>query len=237
MTDRTVALLAGGLGTRVASLSGGAVPKALLPVAGRPFIDHKLAEFRRLGVDRVVMLLAVHSDQIIDHVGDGSDWDLHVDFALDGDRLLGTGGSVKRALSGLPDRFWVTYGDSLLDADLGAGEAMVERRSGAGVMTVLHNRDRWETSNVSIVGDLVTEYAKGRPAGSHRYIDYGYLLLPSSVFAAAPADEFDLSDVLQPLIATRRLHALEVAEPFHEIGTPESLAATEQWLRRTGATP
>ena len=44
-------------------------------------------------------------------------------------------------------------------------------------MTVLHNRDRWEPSNVSVAASSSSSYAKGAPAGTHEYIDYGYLLL------------------------------------------------------------
>lgn len=231
MSPRTVALLAGGLGTRVEVLSHGKVPKALLAVAGRPFIDHKMEEFQRLGVERVVMLLGTHAEQIVDHVGDGSPWGLDVETVLDGDRLLGTGGSIKRALPELPERFWVTYGDTLLDADLTLGEMLVVDDPAAGVMTVLRNEDRWETSNVSVVAGLVSEYEKASAVGSHHFIDYGYLLLPRTAISAVADAEFDLRVALAPMIALQELHALQVVEPFHEIGTPESLRATEAWLR------
>ena len=79
-------MLAGGPRDAGRGLTGGTLPKALLPVAGRPFIDHKLAELARLGVERVVLLLGHGADQIVDYVGDGTGWDSTSTSSHDGDR-------------------------------------------------------------------------------------------------------------------------------------------------------
>ena len=69
-------------------------------------------------------------------------------------------------------------------------------------MTVLENRDEWETSNVDVAGGLVTAYAKGDPPGSHRFIDYGMLLFRRIAFDAVPrAGAADLGTVIGPLVA------------------------------------
>jgi NDP-sugar pyrophosphorylase family protein len=229
--SRTIAILAGGLGTRVASLTGGTTPKAMLPLAGRPFIDHKVAEAQRLGADHVVLLLAHGAEQIVTHVGDGAQWGLHLDVMLDGDRQLGTGGSLRQAASLLGEQVWVTYGDTLLDADLGAAEMHARSLACRAVMTVLHNRDRWEPSNTSITNGRVIAYSKGDPPGTHEYIDYGYVLLPVEALTEIDQTEFDLRLVMQRLIARSELAAYEVHERFHDIGTPEALAETDAWLR------
>jgi NDP-sugar pyrophosphorylase family protein len=228
---RTIAILAGGLGTRVAALTGGTIPKAMLPVAGAPFIDHKLDEARRLGATRVVLLLAHGADQITDHVGDGARFDVPVDVVLDGDELLGTGGALRRAAAHLGDWPWITYGDTLLDVDLDAAEAHAAALACRGVMTVLHNRDALEPSNTTVTEGRVTAYAKGDPPGTHEYIDYGLIRLPMAAFDAVEARVFDLTVVVQGLIAARDLAAFEALEPFHDIGTPTALDETDAWLR------
>ncbi len=126
---RTAVVLAGGLGTRVAT-SPGRLPKALVPVAGRPFLDHKLAELARLGVERVVLLLGAHADQVIDHLEGWRGSIRHPATSLTASALRGTGGAIKHAADLLgDDHFWVTYGDTLLDADLAAasGSAVIVR--------------------------------------------------------------------------------------------------------------
>jgi NDP-sugar pyrophosphorylase family protein len=228
---RTIAILAGGLGTRVAALTGGSLPKAMLPIAGAPFIDHKLAEARRLGADRVVLLLGHGAGQIEAHVGDGARFGLSIDVVLDGPELLGTGGALKRAAAHLGDRAWVTYGDTLLDLDLRAAESAADALGCRAVMSVLHNRDELEPSNTSIAGGRVVAYTKGDPPGTHEHIDYGYVLLPVDELGAVGESAFDLRVVLQRLIACRELAAFEVRERFHDIGTPAAFAETDAWLR------
>ena len=228
---RTIVVLAGGLGTRVADLTKGERPKALLEVDGRPFLDHKLAELKRLGADYGVLLVGRHGDAIAAHVGDGSQWGLRIDLAHDGPELLGTGGAIRRALPYLPERFWVTYGDTLLDADLAAAEHRRAAQGWEGVMTVLHNRGRWQPSNVRVDGELVTAYTKAGASEAHEHLDYGYLELPAGAVLGPQAEVFDLGAVIAPLIERRALGAFEVQERFHDIGTPEALAETEAWLR------
>jgi NDP-sugar pyrophosphorylase family protein len=231
MTDRTIAVLAGGMGTRVASLTGGTIAKAMLEVGGRPFIDHKLDEVVRLGASRAVLLLGAHSEAIVAHVGDGERWGLSVVYVTDDDGLNGTGGALRRAGAVLPEHYWVTYGDSLLDVDVAAAERAAENRRWRGVMTVLENEDRWQPSNVAVVDERVAAYDKERRGHDFRYIDYGYLYLPNDAVMSIAKDRFDLSEVLHPLIERGTLGAFKATEPFHDIGTPEAWAATDEWLR------
>jgi NDP-sugar pyrophosphorylase family protein len=202
----------------------------MLPIAGRPFIDHKLDEAARLRADRVVLLLAHGAEQIEAHVRT-SPRDFDVEVVLDGPTLLGTGGALKRATGSLGQRVWVTYGDTLLDADLTAAEARAADLGCRGAMTVLRNKDQWEPSNTSVEGGRVVAYSKGDPPGTHEYIDYGYLLIPVAALADVLEGAFDLRVVVQRLVADRDLAAFEVQERFHDIGTPEALRETDAWVR------
>lgn len=234
---RTAVVLAGGLGTRVAALTGDQRPKALLELDGQPFLDHKLAELERLGVGRAVLLVGRHGELIERHVGDGSRYGLAIDLLSDGDVLRGTGGALKQALPQLPERFWVTYGDTLLDADLDAAERRRAAAGWEGVMTVLRNRGRWQPSNVLVRGDLVVGYTKGDVPPSYEHLDYGYLELPAAAVLAVEGEVFDLGAVVAPLIERGGLGAVEVTERFHDIGTPEALVETEAWLRSRRSAP
>ena len=233
---RSVAVLAGGLGTRVAHLTESGMPKAMLPVCGRPFIDVKLAELVAAGADEIVVLVGFGAEQLRAHVGAEADGGVPVRFLPDGPKLLGTGGALRRALSLLPDPFWTTYGDTLLDVDLDPAEERLRCSPGVrAVMTVLRNADRWQRSNVSIDDEmLVTRYEKGSAPGTHAYIDYGMLLLRHDLFAGRPKGAaFDLADVLREAVASHALAASVVHERFHDIGTEEAWRETERWARTT----
>ena len=226
-----VAVLAGGLGTRMAGVVAEGMPKVLVPVAGRPFLDFKLASLAAQGVDRVVLLLGHGADRVAEYLGGGRPFGMEVGIVLDGPELMGTGGAVRRALPHLGDRFWVTYGDTYLRAPMAAAEEAFAGSGWAGLMTVLENGDAWDRSNVRVESGLIVEYRKGAPAGTFRHIDYGLLLLEAMVFGAWPEGEpFDLAEVLGRLVGERRLGAFEVTERFYEVGSPEGYREAQAFL-------
>ncbi len=141
---------------------------------------------------------------------------------------------MRAALAELPEAFWVTYGDTYLPIVLAPVEAAFRSAGRPALMTVLHNEDRWEPSNATVEGDVVTRYEKGASGMTH--LDYGILAFRRSVFEPYPADEpFDLSVVVRDLVGRGEVTAYEVAERFHDIGTPEALADTAAWF--AGADP
>ncbi len=99
------------------------------------------------------------------------------------------------------------------------------------MLTVLHNRDRWQPSNVRSTDGLVVSYTKAPPPGTHEHIDYGYLYLTNHAVTAPATDTFDLGVVMDRLVAARSLGSFEADVPFHTIGTPDELAETDAWIR------
>jgi len=91
-----VVILAGGLATRLYPITR-QIPKSLIPVAGRPFIDHQLALLKEKGVNQVIICVGNLGKMIEAHVGEGSRFGLEVRYSYDGDFLLGTGGAIKKA--------------------------------------------------------------------------------------------------------------------------------------------
>jgi NDP-sugar pyrophosphorylase family protein len=206
-------------------------------VAGRPFIDWKLAELAVAGVTDVLLLVGHHGDAVVAYVGDGSAFGVRARCLADGEVLLGTGGAIRRALPELPDAFWVTYGDSLLRVDVGAAENAFAHSQNDALMTVWHNRGALGPSNARVRDDLVVEYSKQPPPEGAEHIDYGMLLMTRAAFAGAPPDQpFDLAILLADLARSGRLGALAVSERFYEIGDPSSLRDTEAYLTAGGPT-
>jgi NDP-sugar pyrophosphorylase family protein len=235
---RQVVVLAGGLGTRVAHLTGPAVPKALLPLDGRPFIDFKLAGLAADGATDVLMLTGHGADALRDHVDDGARYGLQVEFVEDGPVLLGTAGAVAAAGGRLAETFWLTYGDTLLDVPMPDVERGLDAPGRVAVMTVLENRDEWETSNVDVGDGRVTAYEKGAPPGRHDYIDYGMLLFRRAAFeGVSTTTPTDLGEVVRPLVDRGALGAFVVSERFHDVGTEAAWRETDEWCRETGLWP
>jgi N-acetyl-alpha-D-muramate 1-phosphate uridylyltransferase len=229
-----VAILAGGLATRLHPLTQ-TVPKALLPVAGRPFIHWQLALLAQQGVTQAVLCVGHLGGQIQAAVGDGSGFGMTVRYSFDGAVLLGTGGALKRALPLLGAAFFVLYGDSYLPCSFAAAQTAYEAGAAPGLMTVFRNEDRWEKSNVLYRDGRVVEYDKRSPRPHMRHIDYGLSVLSTPALRRSPARAaFDLAELYQELAARGELAALAVDERFYEIGSVAGIQATEHYLMSGG---
>lgn len=227
-----VALLAGGLATRLRPITT-TIPKALVEVGGRPFIDHQLALLRRNGIHRVVLCLGYLGDQVERHLGDGRALGMDLRYSHDGDTLLGTAGAVLRALPYLGDAFWVMYGDSYMDIDYRAVRDAFARADAHtdGLMAVIRNEDRWDKSNVLFENNRLLCYDKKAPTTAMKHIDYGVALLRRPVIEGVAVDRpSDLADLYRDLVATGRMMGYPVTQRFYEIGTPSSLEETRAYL-------
>jgi NDP-sugar pyrophosphorylase family protein len=228
-----VAILAGGLATRLHPATE-KVPKALLPIAGRPFIHWQLELLARQGVTEVVLCAGHFGGQIQAAVGDGRGFGVTVRYSFDGDTLLGTGGALKHAQPMLGAAFFVLYGDSYLRCSFAAAQMAYEESQALGLMTVFCNEDRWEKSNVLLRDGRVVEYDKHSPRPGMRHIDYGLSILSIQALQRSPAGAaFDLADLYHELVSRGELAALTVNERFYEVGSVGGIEATEHYLRNT----
>ncbi len=225
-------ILAGGKGTRLRALAGD-LPKALMPVAGRPFIEHQLELLANRGARRILLCLGVGAGKIEAHVGKGETWGLEVSYAHeDPDQLAGTGGALTQALPALEDAFGVLYGDSYLPIDYRAAYHTFTESGAPALMTVYKNQGRWDKSNTRVEGNRVSFYSKSAPPGTAEYIDYGLSFYRRAVierYRSRPLP-FDLSVILSDLVDTDTLAAFEVKERFYEIGQPQGWAELDARL-------
>ena len=225
-----VAILAGGLATRLRPITE-TIPKALVTVAGEPFLAHQLRLLHGAGLRRIVLCVGHLGERIEAEFGDGAALGMELTYSFDGPRLLGTGGALRRALPRLGERFLVLYGDSYLPINYAAAVAAFERRGRPALMTVFNNAGRWDTSNVFFADGTIRAYHKHNRTGDMRHIDYGLGILRAAVLAARPADvPFDLADVYADLVARGELAGHEVHERFYEVGSHAGLAELDRWL-------
>jgi NDP-sugar pyrophosphorylase family protein len=231
-------VLAGGVGSRMHPLTD-AIPKALIEVGGRPFIDIQLRRLAAGGVNEVVLSIGYLGQLLRTHVGDGSQFGVKVRYVDERDRRLGTGGAVRLAVDegGVGDAFFLLYGDSYLDVDFTAVERGWRSSKRPALMTVLRNDNRWGASNVDYRRGLVALYDKLRPTASMRWIDYGLLVLTSIAVRQriAPGEVSDLADALHDLSRDGDLAGLPVTRRFYEVGSPRGVQDLEAHLLREAA--
>ena len=182
-----LALLAGGLATRLRPLTE-TIPKSLVNIADEPFIGHQLRLLTREGVTEIVICTGHLGERIEAYVGDGSRWGCHVRYSADGDRPLGTGGALRRALPLLGERFFVMYGDSYLNMHFRTVYEAFCRSGLPALMTVFRNEGRWDGSNVEFADGVIRSYDKAERTPAMRHIDYGLGGFEAHVVRACPAN-------------------------------------------------
>ena len=111
----TAIILAGGLGTRLRPLTD-ETPKPLLPMHGKPIVQHTIEQLKRHGVKNIILSIGYRADKIKDYFGDGSRLGLNISYVVE-ETPLGTGGAVKVAAEGINKPFILTWGDELKDID------------------------------------------------------------------------------------------------------------------------
>jgi len=229
-------ILAGGLGTRMSHRTADR-PKAMIEVAGEPFIRHQLQLLANAGIADVVICVGYLSELIEDEVSTHRPRGMNVRFSDDGPTLLGTAGAVRLAVeNGLTDEaFMVLYGDSYLHVDYGDVEASFDSTEHHGLMTVWRNSDALEPSNAGIRDGKVVVYRKGAAGANHpsmSYIDFGLgILTAETVLARVPVGtRHDLATLYETIASRGRLQAYEVDHRFHEIGSEAGLAALDRLL-------
>lgn len=225
-----VVILAGGLAMRLRPLTEN-LPKALVEVGGKPFIHHQLRLLRSRGIRKVIISAWYRGEMIRDYVGDGSRFELEVEYVFDGDVPLGTGGAIRKALPLLEGPFFVLYGDSYLPCDYAQIQKYFGTHQRPALMTVFHNRGRWDASNVEMADGKILRYDKKTPTPRMAHIDYGLGIFTPEVFTDVPEGQpADLAEIYQRLAAGGKLLAYEVQERFYEAGSLEGLRELDALL-------
>jgi NDP-sugar pyrophosphorylase family protein len=233
-------ILAAGLGTRMKQWTE-TIPKALIPVHGKPFAHHQLAWLARSGVTSVVYSIGHMGDRIRDAVGDGRSFGMKIQYVDEGTNLRGTGGAVRMAVDlGVMDPdFLVLFGDSYLPIELKPIVDYYQTRPEGALMTVLRNQGLWDASNVIYRDGRVVLYdktLKDRKPPEMVYIDYGLSILNrEAVRAEIPSDrKTDLAEFFHQRSLTGKLAGYEVKQRFFEIGSPQGLADFEAFTAQGG---
>jgi N-acetyl-alpha-D-muramate 1-phosphate uridylyltransferase len=225
-----IVILSGGLATRLKPVSE-KIAKSMIEISGKPFILHQIDLLKRNGINNVVICAGYCGKQIEDYIGDGANFGLSVKYSYDGDKLLGTGGAIKKALPLLTESFYVMYGDSYLNIEYKPIFEYFSLQQKAGLMTVFKNENQFDKSNIIFENGKILLYDKDSYTHDMKYIDYGLGILKKEAFQSFNTlDTFDLSQVYKKLVSDSNLLGYEVHSRFYEIGSFEGIRETEKYL-------
>jgi NDP-sugar pyrophosphorylase family protein len=229
LAQTPVVILCGGLGTRLQPVLAD-VPKGLAPCGDKPFLEIQLELLRDQGARRFVLCIGHLAEQIQRAFGDGRRWGVHIDYSVEGEHLLGTGGALKLAERAFQPRALVLNGDTYLAADY-AGllrHHLDARRLSGALATVALAKADDATRFGTVLLDEARRYLSGFREKDASATGGGWLN------AGAYVLERGLLDFMRPgipasierdvfpavLQAGRKIAAFPCAEAFYDIGTP-----------------
>src|SRR5215471_1867081 len=223
-----VAILAGGLGTRLGALTR-TTPKSLVKVLDTPFIWHQLALLHAAGVTRVFVLGSHLVDELRRELSHASSDDFVVEVVADDPPLAGTAGALRPVAQRLRIPFFVLYGDSYLNCDY----RMIEerfRQSNAIALMVVCRTPITATPNAVFDGAKVRYYSKLHQTPLMQHIDYGLGVMTGAALEYFPFVK-DLALVQEALSLDGLLAGIEWPERYYSIGSPDGLRETEAIIR------
>ena len=225
---RQCVILAGGRGTRLGALVD-RLPKPMLPVDGRPFLEHLVSEIRRFGFDRFVFLAGYRGELVAEHFKDGGALSrrLKAQFTTVIERApMGTAGALKLAESGLDDFFLLLNGDSFFDFNLLDLTSPPLDDSAAGRIALRKVRDVSRYGVVETEGDHITSFRAQGGRGGFGLVNAGVYWLSKRILDLLPAEGGSLeSEVFPELAKAGRLLGAAYQGYFVDIGVPDDYAA------------
>lgn len=232
LAEITVAILAGGRGTRLRSVVS-VRPKVLARVLGRPFLTYLLDQLAEAGAREVVLCTGYMSDRVEELLGKRYKT-LRLFYSKEEDPL-GTGGAIRHALEHFAsDPVLIMNGDSFVDADLILYlHWFFEMERDASLLLVkVPDTSRFGRVTTAEGGLILGFEEKGTHFGPG-WINAGmYILKKKLLESIPPGKPFSLEREFFPRLAEKCLYGYQSGGEFIDIGTPESYAGAENFFSR-----
>jgi D-glycero-alpha-D-manno-heptose 1-phosphate guanylyltransferase len=224
LSDTTVAILAGGLGTRLRSVVADR-PKVLAEVSGRPFIEYLLDQVSSFGGKNVVLCTGFMGEKVQETLGD-SYRGMKLYYSRE-QNPLGTGGALREALVMIEsDSVMVMNGDSYCDAKLDAFSAWHDVRESHATILLTETSDTRRYGRVEIDGDgRVIRFTEKSATTGQGWINAGIYLLQRELIESIPKDRaVSIEREIFPMWIDRGLHGYRSEGRLWDIGVPDAYA-------------
>lgn len=227
-------VLAGGYGTRLRPLTY-TCPKPLLPLAGKPILQHIVESLAGHGFDEIFITTNYLRERIEKYFGDGSKYGVKLVYPKE-DKALGTAGSVKNVEKHLDDTFAVIQGDNITDVDF--KKVLDFHREKKGIATIVlvpvENPSAFGIADVDRNFKVVRFLEKPKPEEYFSNLaNTGiYILEPQILDYIPKGSTYDFSTGLFPetLKLGKEIYGCKVNCFWADVGSPESLFKANRWI-------
>jgi len=196
------------------------MPKAMLPIGGKPLLERTVNWLKGYGVREVVLCVAYLKNQIIEYFGDGSKFGVSIEYA-EADMPLGTGGQLKTAERHLSGDFLAMNGDIVTTLNLDSLVYFHESRRGDGTIALKKFEVKIPYGYITVDSDSTIMNFQEKPVLSF-FANAGVYVLRSDVFDFIPSNSVVSleTDVFPKMIAAgKRLNSYYEDAYWADVGT------------------
>lgn len=223
-------VLAGGRGTRLRPFTY-EIPKPLLPVKGRPVLEHNLQNLKAHGVKEVVLGVGYKSDLIKEYFGSGEKFGLKLFYSIE-ENPLGTAGALKKAESFFDSTFFMCNGDEVKNVDYSAMHELHKKNSAVGTLALVEVEDVSEFGSVEIEGERIVSFKEKKSVKSPGLASAGAYVLEKSVFELIPENRSSSieRDVFPVIAEQKKLFGFRMTGQWFPADNPERYEkAIKEW--------
>ena len=223
---KQAAILCGGLGNRLRPITD-TLPKPMVPINGRPFLEYLLEQLKVQGVSEIILMTGYLGEQIQEYFGQGSKWGLDVQYS-NGPAEWDTGRRLHEAKSLLQNDFILMYSDNFVQVNLKK-------------LATFHGQSRKLLSFVvqpKINGNIslgeegtVTAYDKTRSSKDLNFVELGFMVTNKKIFNYYQEIDVSFSDILVKLVSQKQVSGMVVDDAYHSVSDPKRLELTREYLK------
>lgn len=229
---RQAVILAGGKGTRLKPLTDN-MPKPMVRFHGKPFLEYLIRQVKEEGFDKVLLLLGYYPEVIQDYFGDGSDFDVSIEYSVT-DVEYETGTRLRIAKQLIDPYFLLMYCDNYWPMDFARmWESFKEKNTDVQIV-VYTNKDSFTKNNLCVDNSsMVTTYDKSRSAKNLQGVDIGYAIIKKEVIDLISSDNVNFEKIAYPqLTENGSLAAFETDHRYYSVGNLQRLPLTKTFFEQ-----
>ncbi len=218
-------ILAAGEGLRMRPLTSN-IPKPLLPVAGKPFLEHNIEALKEAGIKDLILLVGWRAQRVREHFRDGKDFGVKIEYVEQKERL-GTAHAIGMVKDMIDSAFFCLYGDVVLTKEGVKGVAEHYKKVKGSVMALTTVDDPRRYGCITVADGVVKDIAEKPEVPESNTINAGAYVLGPEIFEAiaetkkSPRGELEITDSLKILMKKAHIYAhllkgewIDVARPW-----------------------
>ena len=227
-------ILAAGEGLRMRPLTAN-IPKPLLPVAGKPFLEHNIEALKEAGIKDIILLVGWRAQRVREHFGDGKDFGVKIEYVEQKERL-GTAHAIGMVKGMVDSAFVCLYGDIVLSKENVKGMVAHHKKVKGSVMALTTVEDPRRYGSIIVENGVVKEIIEKAEVPPSNVINAGVYVLEPEIFEAIAETkkssrwEYEITDSFKILMGKGHLYTYMLEGEWIDVARPWDLLEANRIL-------